>query len=65
MTRHPDVAFDEVWKRIHALEGTTVPLAARGEIEILKVDERAVVRRTSRGNIGSCPSTPFAGRWMR
>jgi hypothetical protein len=52
MTTRPGVAFSEVWRRIRALEGTTIPLAARGRIDILKVDEQGVVRRTSRGNIG-------------
>lgn len=48
MAQHRDVAFDDVWSRIRALEGTTVPLASHGQIDILKVDGRGVIRRTSR-----------------
>jgi hypothetical protein len=61
MTGHPEVTFDEVWKRIHDLEDTTVLLAARGQIDILKVDERGVVRRTSRGNVTRMSIDSF--RW--
>ena len=47
--------------RIHDLEDSTVQLAVRGQIDILKVDARGVVRRTSRGNIGRMSIDSF--RW--
>jgi hypothetical protein len=42
--------FDDVWSRNVSLERTTVPLPMRGRIKILKVDERGVLRLTSRGH---------------
>lgn len=51
MGEHREPTFDQVWDQIRALAGTTVPLAVRGQIEILEVDERGVLRKTSSGNI--------------
>lgn len=61
MAQHRDVAFDDVWSRIRALEQTTVPLASHGQIDILAVDERGVIRRTSRGNVSRMSIDSF--RW--
>ena len=61
MAQPRDVAFDDVWRRIHALEQTTVPLASQGRIDIVKVDERGILRRTSRGNVSHMSIESF--RW--
>ena len=61
MGEHRDIRFDEVWERIRTLEGRTVPLAVRGRIEVLKVDVRGVLRRTSHGNMGLMSIDSF--RW--
>ncbi len=55
------MTFDEVWTRIHKLEGATIPLAVRGEIELLTVDDQGIVRRTSKGRIGRMSIDSF--RW--
>jgi hypothetical protein len=57
----PTLTFDEVWARVHSLEGRTVPLAAHGEIDVLKVDAEGLVRRTSRGRVGRMSIDSF--RW--
>ena len=62
MTRQPDVAFDEVWKRIHDLEGKTVRLAVRGEIDIVK---RRRPKDVARQHTAACRSNHSAGPLMR
>ena len=57
--RHP--TFDEVWDRVRALEGAHIPLAERGEIDVIKVDQRGLVRRTSQGQIARMSIESF--RW--
>ena len=61
MAQQGDIAFEDVWNRIRALEQTTVPLASRGQIDILTVDEQGVIRRTSRGNTSRMSIDSF--RW--
>lgn len=56
-----DPTFDEVWDRIQALEGERIPLAMRGEIEVMEVDKRGLIRRTSRGRLGRMSIDSF--RW--
>lgn len=45
------MTFDDVWDQIKNLEGARIALAVRGEIDIIKVDQDGLVRRTSRGHV--------------
>jgi hypothetical protein len=46
---------------VSALEGRSIPLAVRGSIRILRVDDRGVLRETSQGHIGLMHIDSF--RW--
>ena len=54
-------SFDEVWDRVHALEGARIPLAERGEINVITVDQRGPFRRTSKGKVARMSIESF--RW--
>jgi hypothetical protein len=53
--------FDAVWDRIRALEGLRIPLAERGEIDVVMVDDRGIVRRSSHGRVARMSIESF--RW--
>jgi hypothetical protein len=53
--------FDDVWKHIKSVEGTRVPLAVRGQIDVIKVDQQGILRRTSRGQVARMSIESF--RW--
>lgn len=40
-TRYP--TLDEVWDLVRALEGACIPLAERGEMDVLMVDDLGVI----------------------
>ena len=58
---NPVLSFDDVWQRVRALAGSTIPLAARGSIKILGVDQTGVLRETSRGHVRKMSIESF--RW--
>ena len=53
--------FDGMWARVAALQGQSSPLAVRGSIRILRVDDRGVLRESSRGHTGRMSIESF--RW--
>ena len=61
MSELPRYRFDDVWDRVRALEGTRIPLAERGEIDVINVDETGLVRKTSLGNVAHMSIDSF--RW--
>lgn len=46
------IAFEEVWARVRALETKTIPLAARGSMQVIRVDHHGLIRQTSTGRPG-------------
>ena len=61
MGETPYPTFDDVWDRVQALEGARIPLAERGEMDVIKVDRRGLVRRTSQGQVARISIESF--RW--